>query len=233
MSMPSKVRRRGARGRAAAAGVCAAAFALLALAPVASGGPTGIRIVRAPGEIVPIPASVPHQAGSMIDRRLIPNLKYLAAHFPIYVSEGYAGPLPGNPKKTVGCPRCHVANSDHKNGLAVDLGPLTWSSRCDKHWKGVTRLAEWAEPKQNHPRAPFRWVGYDGDSGHGCGDHLHISWNHAEAKPFRIATWVQVFGGGTISKGGPSGGHGPTGGITSSPNQQRPKRARGGVGPGD
>ena len=29
------------------------------------------------------------------------------------------------------------------------------------------------------PRPPFRWVGYDGDAGHGCGNHLHLSWNHA------------------------------------------------------
>jgi hypothetical protein len=228
MSASSAVWRRGRRGRAAAAVICAALAALLALAPAASGGPTGIRIVRAAGGIVPIPSSVPHQAGSMIDRRLIPNLKYLAANFPIYISEGYAGPLPGNPTKKVGCPGCHVANSDHKNGLAVDIGPLTWSPRCDKHWKGITRLAKWAEPKQNHPRAPFRWVGYDGDSGHGCGNHLHLSWIHAEAKRFEIAAWVEVFAAGSYASAGPSGGHGagaghgPSGGI--APSRRSPAR---------
>ena len=132
----------------------------------------------------------------MIDRRLIPDLRYLAAHFAISINEGYAGPLPGNPRKIVGCPRCHVADSDHKNGMAVDIGPRTPSARCDRHWKGVTRLAEWAEPRQNHPRAPFRWVGYDGDAGHGCGNHLHLSWTHADAPHFRVVAWVEVFKAG-------------------------------------
>jgi hypothetical protein len=214
----------------------------LLVAPGASGGPAEVRTLSAAGKIVPIPASVPHQAGAMIDRRLIPNLRYLAANFGIYVSEGYAGPLPSNPRETVGCPSCHVSNSDHKNGLAVDIGPRTWSARCDSHWKGITRLAKWAEPSQNRPRAPFRWVGYDGDSGHGCGNHLHLSWNHAEAKPFVLAAWVQVFGdstsgnggstGGPSRGGGTTGGHGPTGGVSPS-TRRSPPPASGGIGPGD
>ncbi len=232
----------GANGRAVAAVLAAALLSCLALAPAASGGPTGIRIVRTPGKIVPIPDSIPHQAGSMIDRRLLPNLRFLASHFAIYISEGYAGPMPGNPRKTVGCPRCHVADSDHKNGLALDIGPRTWSGRCDQHWKGVTRLAEWAEPKQNRPRAPFRWVGYDGDAGHGCGNHLHLSWSHADAKRFKIAAWVEVFGdgsgggdsgGGGATGGGSGGGKGPSGGVSSSRASHMVAPATGGIGPGD
>ena len=46
---------------------------------------------------------------------------------------------------------------------------------------------------QNRPKAPFRWVGYDGDSGHGCGNHLHLSWDHAPAPQFQLAEWVAVF----------------------------------------
>jgi len=30
-------------------------------------------------------------------------------------------------------------------------------------------------------------------AGHGCGNHLHLSWDHAAAKPFEIADWVTVF----------------------------------------
>jgi hypothetical protein len=45
------------------------------------------------------------------------------------------------------------------------------------------RLANWAEPNQNQPRSPFRWVGYNGDSGHGRGHHLHLSYSHSGA-PF-------------------------------------------------
>jgi hypothetical protein len=57
-------------------------------------------------------------------------------------------------------------------------------------WKDVDRLAKWAEPRQNHPRAPFRWVGYNGDRNHGRGNHLHLSWSHTATKPGRIAATV-------------------------------------------
>ena len=46
---------------------------------------------------------------------------------------------------------------------------------------------------QNRPRPPFRWVGYNGDAGHGCGNHLHLSWEHARAPMFQLAEWVEVF----------------------------------------
>jgi hypothetical protein len=49
---------------------------------------------------------------------------------------------------------------------------------------------------QNKPRPPFRWVGYEGDAGHGCGNHLHLSWNHAVAPQFQLAEWVEVFPAG-------------------------------------
>ena len=88
---------------------------------------------------------------------------------------------------------CHVRNSDHYNGLAVDIVPLGGGSRCDASWRPITRLAHWAEPRQNRPRPPFRWVGYNGDAGHGCGNHLHLSWEHAVAPMFRLAQWVEVF----------------------------------------
>ncbi len=158
---------------------------------LAQAGPASIRLIYAPGRIVPIPSSIPHQAGGMIDSRLVPDLRWLSSHFPIYVTEGYSGPLPDG--SYAGCRRCHVNNSDHYNGLAVDIVPLRWSPRCDASWNGVTRLAKWAEPQQNQPIAPFRWVGYDGDAGHGCGNHLHLSWNHASAPPYTLADWVAVF----------------------------------------
>jgi hypothetical protein len=219
----------------AAAVLCAALLVCIALVPAASAGPTGIRIVRAAGRIVPIPDSIPHQAGAMIDRRLISNLRYLSAHFAIYINEGYAGPLPGHPRKTVGCPRCHVADSDHKNGLAVDIGPRHWSASCDRHWKGVTRLARWAEPRQNRPRAPFRWVGYDGDANHGCGNHLHLSWSHAEVRRYKVAAWVEIFraGAGNPGGGGTGGTGGPSGGTSAGRTHLQPRPATGGIGPGD
>ncbi len=161
-------------------------------APASAAAPPPTRLAFAPDEIVPIPASIPHEEGDMVDRRIVPNLRWIAQRFPIYVSDGYSGRLPGGGEH-VGCHGCHVKNSDHHNGLAVDISPLHWSDRCDSSWRGITRLARWAEPRQNRPRAPFRWVGYDGDAGHGCGHHLHLSWEHAEVREFQLAEWVEVF----------------------------------------
>jgi hypothetical protein len=162
-----------------------------AWAGAASAGPVSTRLVYAPGEIVPIPAAIPHEAGDMVDNRIVPDLRWIAQHFPIYVTDGYSGPLPNG--EHVGCDNCHTRGSDHYNGLAVDVVPLNGDGKCDGTWAGITRLALWAEPTQNHPVPPFRWVGYDGDAGHGCGNHLHLSWQHATAPQFQLAEWVEVF----------------------------------------
>ncbi len=162
------------------------------LTATASAAPIPTRLIHASGEIVPIPAAVPHEEGDMVDRRIVPDLRWLAANFPIYITDGYSGPLPNG--EHVGCHQCHVKGSDHYNGLAVDIVPLNGTpGRCDASWAPITRLAHWAEPVQNEPRPPFRWVGYDGDAGHGCGNHLHLSWEHAPAPMFQLAEWVEVF----------------------------------------
>jgi hypothetical protein len=176
--------------------VLAALFclSLLCLSPAGAAaeappGPT--RIVRAPGQLVPIPASIPHEEGDMIDRRIVPDLRWIAARYPIYITDGYSGPLPEG--GWAGCHGCHVKGSDHYNGLAVDIVPVGGGSTCDASWAPITRLALWAEPRQNQPLPPFRWVGYNGDAGHGCGNHLHLSWNHAPAGRYQLAEWVEVF----------------------------------------
>ena len=74
----------------------------------------------------------------------------------------------------------HAKNGEHPIGLALDIVP---EPGPDGSWKKITRLAKWAKPKQNQTREPFRWVGYNGDQGHGRGDHLHLSWSHSETKP--------------------------------------------------
>jgi hypothetical protein len=153
--------------------------------------PSPTKLLYAPGKIVPIPASVPHEEGDMVDSRIVPDLRWLAKRYPILVTDGYSGPLPTG--EHAGCHGCHVRGSDHYNGLAVDVVPLNGDGRCDSAWAPITRLAHWAEPVQNEPRRPFRWIGYDGDAGHGCGNHLHLSWNHAAAAQFTLAQWVEVF----------------------------------------
>lgn len=175
-------------GLAAAALIAAL---LLALPAAAAAGPVATKQVFAPGRIVPLPASVPHEAGDMVDRRIVPDLRWIAKRYPIYVTDGYSGPLPSG--RHAGCDECHVRDSDHYNGLAVDLVPLGGGATCDASWAPITRLAAWAEPAQGEPAPPFRWVGYDGDAGHGCGHHLHLSWNHSPTPMFQLAEWVEVF----------------------------------------
>jgi hypothetical protein len=170
-----------------ASGVAAPAAAPAPSAPAAG----ATRLVYAPGKIVPVPASIPHEAGDMVDKRILPNLRWIAKRYPIYVTDGYSGPLPSG--EHVGCDECHTRGSDHYNGLAVDLVPVGAGSKCDASWASMGLLALWAEPLQGLPAPPFRWVGYDGDAGHGCGHHLHLSWNHAAAPQFQLAEWVEVF----------------------------------------
>ena len=198
------------------------ALALL-IASSASAGPTTTRTVYAPGEIVPIPASIPHEEGDMVDKRILGDLRWIAARYPIYVTDGYSGPLPNG--EHVGCNQCHVRGSDHYNGLAVDLVPLNGTpGKCDETWDAITRLAEWAEPEQNKPVPPFRWVGYNGDAGHGCGNHLHLSWQHSPAAMYQLAEWVEVF------PTGPASGRKPRKPRPSSPPQKLPTGPPGGIG---
>ncbi len=70
-------------------------------------------------------------------------------------------------------------------------------------WNDIDRLAKWAEPRQNRPRLPFRWVGWNGDPDHGdprhckasrgCPAHLHLSWDHSPGRPLKpvrtVWTW--------------------------------------------
>lgn len=175
--------------------VCVLLFGLATLvgfvAQAYAAPPGPIRTVHTPGTLVEIPAAVPHEAGDMVDSRIVPDLRWLATRYPIFVTDGYSGPLANG--EQIGCDECHASASDHLNGLAVDLVPTEDTITCDANWLPITALALWAEPEQERPVPPFRWVGYEGDAGHGCGNHLHLSWNHAPAKPFELAEWVEVF----------------------------------------
>jgi hypothetical protein len=177
----------------AAEAYAAAPPAASAAAPtVTAAPPSPTHLVRTPGTLVPIPASIPHEEGDMVDSRIVPDLRWIAARYPIFITDGYSGPLADG--EHIGCDECHASASDHLNGLAVDIVPATEDNpTCDLAWTPITALALWAEPVQEKPVAPFRWVGYEGDAGHGCGNHLHLSWNHAPAKPYELAEWVEVF----------------------------------------
>jgi hypothetical protein len=116
-------------------------------------------LTKGGGKMVKIPGF----PGERIDRRLLRDVKMMIRRYDIYITDGYS-------KDSV-----HSANGEHPVGLALDIVP---NKAAGGSWRKVSKLAKWAEPQQNAPRAPFRWVGYNGDANHGRGHHLHLSWNH-------------------------------------------------------
>jgi Transglycosylase SLT domain len=131
----------------------------------------GTRRVFGGGRIVAMPGF----PGRRIDERLVPDVVFLVRRFNIGITEGYA-------------PTGHKSTGEHPLGLALDIVPGAGGS-----WEDIDRLARWAEPRQGQPRAPWRWVGYDGDADHGRGHHLHLSWDHSPTPPGRPpARWVRV-----------------------------------------
>jgi len=137
------------------------------------------------GKFVPIPDF----PGERVDRRLLNDITFLEKRYKIFITDAYSmDPV-------------HASNGEHPIGLALDIVP---NKAAGGTWNDIDRLAAWAEPKQNQPRAPFRWVGYDGDAGHGRGNHLHLSFGHSETKPGIPASYVQ-----TIRCPSPIGGGNP------------------------
>jgi Ca2+-binding RTX toxin-like protein len=148
-------------------------------------GPPGhvglLRALAGGGRFVPIPG----EPWARVDRRIVSDVLYLIRRYHVRVGAGYA--IDG-----------HELHGEHPLGLAVDLYPGPGGS-----WKTVAKLARWAEPRQNHPRLPFRWVGWNGDANHGdpqhckirrgCPAHLHLSWSHTPSRPRHPARTVWVF----------------------------------------
>ena len=127
---------------------------------------------RGGGRFVPVPG----QPGATVDRRILPGVLYLIRRYHVRIGDGFS----------LGAD--HSARGEHPLGLAVDVYPGAGGS-----WSSVDRLARWAEPRQNHPRPPFRWVGYNGDVNHGRGNHLHLSWQHSPGRRGRPVRMVWVF----------------------------------------
>jgi hypothetical protein len=158
-------------------------------------GPPGrvgrLRALTGGGRFVPIPG----MPWARLDRRLLPDLLYLVKRYHVLVGDGYA-------------PTGHAPLGEHPLGLAVDLTPGPGGS-----WRDVGRLARWAEPRQNRPRPPFRWVGWTGDPYHGnprtcrprpnCPAHLHLSWAHSPGRPRRPVrrVWVFEVGADSLARG--------------------------------
>jgi len=120
---------------------------------------------------------VPDFAGETIDRRLLRDIAWMRQKFRIYVADGYSNA------------KGHRRDGEHPIGLALDIVP---DESIGGTWGDINDLARWAEPRQDRPRSPFRWVGYRGDKRHGPRDHLHISWNHSPTRPKHVARTVDT-----------------------------------------
>ncbi|MGH2981034.1 MAG: hypothetical protein ACRDKV_03200, partial [Solirubrobacterales bacterium] len=95
-----------------------ACLALLALVPVAALGwgrmPRDTHVTYGPKRLVEIPESIPHDPGDRIDRRVLPQLRYLSRRFvTFFVADGYGG-------------KPHEKYGEHPLGLAVDVVPANW-----------------------------------------------------------------------------------------------------------
>ena len=168
---------------------------------------------------------IPGFPGERIDRRLLRDIEWMRKRYSIFITDGHStDPV-------------HSANGEHPLGLALDIVP---DKANGGRWRDITNLAEWAEPKQDRPRAPFRWVGYNGDAGHGRGDHLHLSWSHSPAKfdePARTVWSVKcpeprdADGGGDGGGSGGGDGDGSSGGISSGGGSKLSGGSSGGISP--
>jgi hypothetical protein len=151
---------------------------------------------------------IPGFPGEKIDRRLLPDIRWMKRRYHIFITDGYS-------RNSV-----HAQNGEHPIGLATDIVPNTAKGGT---WNDVAKLAHLAEPKQDQPIMPWRWVGWNGDAGHGRGNHLHLSWSHSETEPghpARVVYTRRCPGSGHDQQG--DGGH----------RHRRRHRSTGGTGGG-
>jgi hypothetical protein len=141
-----------------------------------------------------------------IDRRLLPDIRWMKRRFDVFITDGYS------------TDRVHAGNGEHPIGLATDIVPNFAKGGT---WNEIGDLAHLAEPKQNEPIMPWRWVGWNGDAGHGRGTHLHLSWSHSPTRPrhpARVAYTRRCPRSGDDDEQGTGGRHhrgrdGPNGGT--------------------
>ncbi len=166
--------------------------------------------------------SIPGFPGEKIDRRLLPDVRWMKRRFHIFITDGYStDPV-------------HAPRGEHPIGLAADIVP---NKAVGGTWGEIGELARLAEPQQNAPIPPWRWVGWNGDPGHGRGNHLHLSWTHSPAKPRHTARVVYTRKCPATNeeeparhrhrhRRGPTGGTSPTGGTGSPPSGGIPANAK-------
>jgi hypothetical protein len=185
-------RRNGFRARLVGASLVLALGALC----IAASGAAGMRSEKISNHLCKTVhggkfVAIPGFPGEKIDRRLIPDIRWMKRRFDIFITDGYSrDPV-------------HDPNGEHPIGLATDIVP---NAAKGGTWSEIGDLAHLAEPQQNEPIMPWRWVGWNGDAGHGRGNHLHLSWSHSPTPPGNPARVVYTrrcpnSGGGDDSSG--------------------------------
>jgi hypothetical protein len=146
---------------------------------------------------------IPGFPGERIDRRLLADIRWMKRRYDIFITDGYS------------TDPAHARNGEHPIGLATDIVPHRSKGGT---WRKIGALARKAEPRQDHPIPPWRWVGWNGDPGHGRGDHLHLSWMHSPTPPKDPARVVYTRKCPTAVLGFASDGGGSSGGGISPPS---------------
>jgi hypothetical protein len=133
--------------------------------------------------------------GERCDARIVPDVVLLVRAFGLHVSDCFGG-------------EPHARDGEHPLGLAIDASP------ADGDWRRTELLARrfgWREScaASGCPGAgPFRVILYNGfpdhgDPRHSDVPHIHLSWEHGPAAPFRRAPWVRVVLVASARAGGP------------------------------
>jgi hypothetical protein len=126
---------------------------------------------------------VPGFPGELCDARIVAEVAGITRAYGLRLTDCYGGAP-------------HAVGGEHPLGLATDLVPI------DGDWRRTERLARAAAWRPTCAssgcahRGPFRVVLYNGFPGHGdprysSRPHLHLSWDHAPARPFSPAAWVR------------------------------------------
>jgi hypothetical protein len=155
---------------------------------------------RSPGGLAPLPTTVTSGERIDCDRRIRPDVLWLARRYRVRVTACFA---------------IHATGGEHPLGAAVDLIPapgVSWAQTTERLARAIgwKRSCAASGVAPACARAPFRFVGYDGYPGHGdpahcaCGGnaHLHLSWltsasdgqlQHAQRGAYFAPAWIDVF----------------------------------------
>jgi hypothetical protein len=170
------------------------------LQPVAGGRLGDVVRDHGPGGLVALPITITAGAAIKCDRRIRPDVIWLARRYRVTVTACFA---------------IHATGGEHPLGAAIDLVPspgVTWQASTERLARamGWRRSCAASGVAPACARRPFRFIGYDGYPGHGdpahcrCAGnaHLHLSWltsassgqpQNAARSTYFASTWIDVF----------------------------------------